>query len=93
MSAHEELDRLVALSGEAGWAVRDSRALGVLWFTRGPDYMHLGVNAAGELLSLYRGVQGRPSRFWAAGRDLATGAIPDRLALIERALTEQEQLR
>lgn len=91
MSAHQELDRLVGVAGGAGWAITDHRARGVLWFSRGGVYVHLGVNAAGEPLSLYGGTHGRASRFWANSRDLVTGARPDPIARLEQALTEQEE--
>ena len=89
MSAHEELDRLVGLAGEAGWAVVDRRAAGVLWFTRGRDYVHAGVNRGGEVLHVYGGTTGRPSSYWAARRDLVTGRQPDRLEVLEAVLVKQ----
>lgn len=88
-AAHAELDRLISIAGEHGWAVDDDRSRGVLWFTRGQARLHLGTNAAGEPHSLYYGERLRPARFWAAKRGL-DGTAPDRLALLEQALTKRE---
>lgn len=63
---HDELDRLVHLAEVHGWHVTDHRTERcVIWFARGREYAHAGVNLDGELLHCYGGVRGRASRYWA----------------------------
>ena len=81
-ASHQELDRLVHVAEVHGWRVNDSRRdRCVLWFARGREYAHAGVNLAGDLLHAYGGVRGRPNRFWT--RDV--GSTEDHAELLERA--------
>ncbi|WP_319455142.1 MULTISPECIES: hypothetical protein [unclassified Mycobacterium] len=86
-----DTDRLVELGREHGWTVTDNRHVGTVWFARGPEYAHLGTDAAGDrVLSAHGGVHGRPTRFWAAGNDVGLGVrVGDRAAVLANCLTAE----
>jgi hypothetical protein len=85
--ARIELDELVHLAEVHGWHVTDSRATrAVMWFSRGREYVHVGVNVEGELFSVYGGVRGRRHKYWAAGPVNHEPALKDRAAAIRAAL-------
>lgn len=87
-------DRLVELGREHGWTVTDDRReRGVAWFTRGPEYAHLGTDAEGDrVLSASGGVGGRATAHWvAADRYISRTerAKADRYGELEKRLTAE----
>jgi hypothetical protein len=83
-AAHEELDRLVHLAEVHGWHVNDGRAERcVIWFSRGREYAHAGVNLDGEILHCYGGVRGRVREYWTPAIRQGDQSLAD---LLERAI-------
>lgn len=82
-----QLDELLHIAEVHGWHITDTRRTrAVLWFARGREYIHVGVNVEGELFHLYGGVRGRANRYWVAATDPLTGTPPDRADLLAQAL-------